>query len=245
MLKLPKQASRRLLAALSAFVALAGWILISPESYESEPAQANIVDGASDEYQSGDTGAEGPLATEVLDLLAVKGKAPATGYTREEFYTSWGQITGCDMRNVILKRDMTDVVLEECIVKSGTLQDPYTGAKIEFVRGENSSAVQIDHVVALADAWKKGAQNISKDERYALANDPLNLLAVDGPANSQKGGSDAASWLPKNKAFRCQYVARQISVKYKYALWVTSAEKDIMMQVLEKCPNEKVIGVEI
>ena len=131
---------------------------------------------------------------------------------------------------------MTDTIVDDnCKVQSGKLSDPYTGESILFHRGENSNAVQIDHVVALSDAWQKGAQQLSFIERVILANDPLNLLAVDGPANQQKSGSDAASWLPSNKSFRCQYVARQIAVKQKYRLWVTTAEKSAMRGVLGAC----------
>jgi len=100
--------------------------------------------------------------------------------------------------------------------------------------------VQIDHVVALSDAWQKGAQQISAEDREKFANDPLNLLAVDGPANAAKSDSDAATWLPPNKAFRCQYVARQIAVKRIYKLWVTEAEKDAMKRVLSTCDEERV-----
>ncbi len=131
---------------------------------------------------------------------------------------------------------MTDTIVDDnCKVQSGKLNDPYTGEVILFHRGENSNAVQIDHVVALSDAWQKGAQQLSFIERVILANDPLNLLAVDGPANQQKSGSDAASWLPPNKSFRCQYVARQIAVKQKYRLWVSVAEKSAMRGVLGAC----------
>jgi hypothetical protein len=179
----------------------------------------------------------------VLDRLEVKGRAPKTGYSRSEFGAGWGTVGGCDMRNIMLKRGMTDVVLaqDNCIVLSGTLNDPYTGKLIQFIRGSSSSSdVQIDHVVALSDAWQKGAQLIGEDVRFQFANDPLNLLAVDGPANQEKGDSDAASWLPSNRAFRCQYVARQVAVKDRYTLWVTEAEKSAMKRVLNGCGDQVV-----
>jgi hypothetical protein len=90
----------------------------------------------------------------------------------------------------------------------------------------------------VSDAWQKGAQQLSSDQRYAFYNDPLNLLAVSGSANSQKSDSDAASWLPSNTGFRCDFVARQIAVKLSYNLWVTQAEYDSMYRVLETCPNQ-------
>lgn len=188
---------------------------------------------------------ETELATVVLDRLEVKGRAPKTGYSRSEYGDGWATVGGCDMRNIMLSRGMTDVVLADdgCIVLSGKLNDPYTGKTIDFKRGTDTSGkVQIDHVVALSDSWQKGAQNIGPDDRLQLANDPLNLLAVDGPTNQEKGDSDAASWLPPNKSFRCQYVARQIAVKDKYRLWVTDAEKSAMKRVLNGC-GEQVVPI--
>ena len=177
-------------------------------------------------------------AVEQLGQLEVKGRAPKTGYERKQFGNGWGKIDGCGTREVILARDLTDETMnnEKCQVLSGTLRDPYTGETIHFKRGlTTSQAVQIDHVVALSDAWQKGAQQISAEGREKLANDPLNLLAVDGPTNQQKSDGDAATWLPPNKLFRCQYVARQIAVKKKYHLWVTEAEKNAMTKVLDLC----------
>ena len=179
-------------------------------------------------------------AADALNKLAVKGRAPKTGYTRAQFGDGW-RVTGlCDTRNIILHRDLTNpAVDDQCHVTRGLLHDPYTGKDITFARGASSSAaIQIDHVVALSDAWQKGAQQLSPAERENLANDPLELLAVDGPANQQKGDGDAATWLPSNKPFRCQYVARQIAVKSKYSLWVTQAEKDAMLGVLATCPGQ-------
>lgn len=179
-------------------------------------------------------------ALEGLGALPVKGRAPKTGYTRSQFGEGWQAIDTCDTRNKILARDMTEVIFKPstCVVVSGILQDPYTAKSIVFNRGaQSSSLVQIDHIVALSDAWQKGAQLLSPSLRIELANDPLELLAVDGPANQQKGDGDAATWLPSNKNFRCSYVSRQISVKIKYSLWITSAEKDAMLAILKNCPN--------
>jgi hypothetical protein len=181
-------------------------------------------------------------AASTLMQLEVKGRAPKTGYKRELFSSGWGSLNGCDLRNYILGRDLKDVVYVEttCKVQSGTLADPYTGTTIQFVRGSDTSDdVQIDHVVALGDAWQKGAQTLSAAERYSLANDPLELLAVDGKTNQAKGDADAASWLPPNKTYRCAYVARQIAVKAKYHLWVTQAEYEAMAKLLTSCPEEQ------
>jgi hypothetical protein len=179
-------------------------------------------------------------ALSVLDSLAVKGRAPKTGYARTQFGNGWATSGGCDTRERILQRDLVNTVVSDgCKVMSGLLHDPYTGKDITFTRGvDTSSAVQIDHVVALSDAWQTGAQQLTADQRQQLANDPLELLAVDGPANQQKSDGDAATWLPSNKPFRCQYVARQIAVKAKYSLWVTAAEKEAIQRVLASCPDQ-------
>lgn len=180
------------------------------------------------------------LAINVLEELTIKGRAPKTGYSRDEFGGGWLTKNGCDTRNIILNRDLSNVKSDEqCHVLSGTLNDPYTGKTINFVRGtDTSSDVQIDHVVALGDAWQKGAQLLTKEKRTELANDPLELLAVDGNSNLDKSDGDAATWLPPNKAFRCQYVARQIAVKQKYQLWVTQSEYDAIRSVLNVCPKQ-------
>ena len=184
---------------------------------------------------------EASEALRTLNTLPVKGRAPKTGYSRAQFGDAWSDIdhNGCDTRNDILNRDLTAKQHKNsrgCVVISGILNDPYTGKIINFIRGKDTSEqVQIDHVVALSDAWQSGAQEISAQERLQLANDPENLLAVDGPANQQKSDSDAATWLPANASFRCSYVARQIRVKAKYHLWVKPAEKEAMINVLTPC----------
>ena len=148
---------------------------------------------------------------------------------------------GCDTRNDILRRDLQAVVIKPgsngCTVLSGVLHDPYTNTTIHFNR-DNGDAVQIDHMVSLSDAWQTGAQNLTRAARTNLANDPLELLAVSGSANEQKGDADAASWLPPNKAFRCPFVARQVAVKVRYHLWVTPAEHDAIARVLATCPSQ-------
>ena len=187
------------------------------------------------------------LATAVLETLPVKGRAPKTGYTRDQFGQAWADVdrNGCDTRNDILKRDLTDVVYKpgtrNCVVASGTLVDRYSGEVINFLRGNASSMeVQIDHVVALSNAWQTGAFKLTADQRKALANDRLNLFAVKGRLNSQKGDGDAATWLPPLKSFRCAYVAQQIAVKAKYSLRVVAPEKAAMVAILAKCPNQPI-----
>ncbi|ACL39713.1 conserved hypothetical protein [Pseudarthrobacter chlorophenolicus A6] len=190
----------------------------------------------------GDTAREAAQALVQLGDIPVKGRAPKTGYSRDEFGPAWADTdrNGCDTRNDILARDLTGETFKagtnNCVVMTGTLADRYTGTSITFVRGQaTSSAVQIDHIVPLSDAWQKGAQQLSGDQRRELANDPLNLMAADGPTNGAKGDKDAATWLPPNRAFRCEYVARQTAVKAKYDLWVTRAEHDAIAGILQGC----------
>jgi hypothetical protein len=182
-----------------------------------------------------------PTALAALDALAVKGRAPKTGYRRARFGDGWATVAGCDVRDRILRRDLRGKTYrpgDTCAVQSGRLSDPYTAAAIVFVRG-GASEVDIDHVVALSDAWQKGAQRWSARERAAFANDPLNLLSVDAHVNRAKGDGDAATWLPPNKRFRCDYVARQVAVKRKYRVWVTRAEHDAIARVLKTCPTHR------
>lgn len=183
-----------------------------------------------------------PLAKNILATLDIKGRAPKTGYSRDQFGQGWAAWQNCDTRQRILARDLTEVKFNNdgCTILSGALNDPYTGKIIDFRRGSSTSAdVQIDHVVALSDAWQKGAQNLTAVEREKLANDDLELLAVDGLANQQKGAGDAATWLPANKSFHCQYVARQIAIKQKYHLWVTDSEHNVMDDILSSCPDQR------
>lgn len=148
---------------------------------------------------------------------------------------------GCSIREDILARDLTHVRFRSgsCIVLSGDLRDPYTGQLIHFTRGRTtSSLIQIDHVVALHDAWKSGAKNWDSARLMAFGNDPLNLLAVQGQANQDKSDASADQWLPENKSFQCEYAARQIAVKSKYRLSVTSSEKNALARVLHSCPGQ-------
>ncbi|PKI89733.1 calcium-binding protein [Actinomycetales bacterium SN12] len=219
----------------------------SPEPTEADEAtedsDADPVAFTGDASTVADTSStDGATALEVLATLPVKGRAVKTGYDRNLFGQRWLDVdrNGCDTRNDILLRDLVATTRAgSCRVMTGILNDPFTGRSISFTRGQGTSElVQIDHVVALSDAWQKGAQQLTADQRATFANDPLNLLAVDGSANAQKGDGDAATWLPKNKSFRCAYVARQVAVKATYGLWVTQPEHDAIAAVLSACPDE-------
>jgi len=224
--------SKATVIVLVGSIALTSLSLISPSSrYQIEILELASANGA--EFD--------PI--KAIETLAVKGRAPKTGYSRSAFGPAWADVdrNGCDTRNDILKRDLTQVTFrartKDCVVESGVLLDPFSGESITFQRGERTSAlVQIDHVVALSNAWQTGIFKSDLAIRKNFANDPLNLLAVKGALNSQKGDGDAATWLPPNKQFRCDYVSRQVEVKVKYNLWLTRAEKDAIMRILTNPP---------
>ena len=181
-------------------------------------------------------------------------KARPGGYDRERYFGGWASNGGgaATTRDTILARDLKGAVKNpRCQVTSGTLSDPYTGRTIRFRRGRNtSSAVQIDHVVALLDAWESGARDWDQAKRVEYANSPDVLLASDGPANMAKGsGLDANGtslyrpqdsgapdiWMPDNKAYRCDYMARRATIKSKWGLTMTPREKQQTVSVLSQC----------
>ena len=205
---------RRIARVLSRFAALAVCVL-DPRG-AARPARPRQPVATSAGSQTAPSGS----ALAAVARLTVKGRAPKTGYSREQFGDGWASVDGCDTRDRILIRDLRAktfrAATDRCVVLSGRLADP-VHLDHDRLRPRRRRRVDIDHVVALGDAWQKGAQRWPARERVAFANDPLNLLAVDASANRQKGDGDTATWLPANKAFRCAYVARQVSVKLKYA----------------------------
>ncbi|PWN04950.1 deoxyribonuclease [Nocardioides silvaticus] len=192
----------------------------------------------------------------LLSQVGVVAQRPdVPGYERDcgpgqgcVFGTEWSDATdapdsrnGCDTRNDVLRRDLIDTVIDPdtqgCVVLSGTLHDPYTGRAIPFERGwETSIAVQVDHVIPLAAAWDLGAWRWSAARRATFANDiRRELLAVGGPANMSKGDSTPASWLPPNKAFRCEYAVLYLRASLHYALPITRADAEVLENVARRC----------
>lgn len=221
-------------------VGLSGWFAIDHGPWPDSPRDAAVAHHTP-------TAAEVQHSRDLLNALPIKGRAPKTGYTRDHFGPTWSDNVdldyghnGCDTRNDILHRDLTHITTRpgthNCIVETGTLHDPYSGHTIAFTRGPHTSThVHIDHVVSLSDAWQKGAQHLTPREREHLANDPRNLLAVSGELNNHKRDSDAATWLPPNKKFRCQYARIQIDIKTTYRLWITDAEYHALHHQLDTC----------
>lgn len=176
-----------------------------------------------------------------LAALTVAETTPPVDYDRDEFGQRWADEdhNGCDTRNDILARDLTAVTYKpgthDCVVLSGVLDEPYGGGTIHFERGPASADVQIDHVVALANAWASGAWQWDDGTRQAFANDPANLLAVDGDLNQQKSAQDASTWQPPNRGYRCAYALQQVRVKSGYGLSVTPAEARALGNALDTC----------
>lgn len=185
-----------------------------------------------------------------IKALPVKGRAPMTGYSRDQFGQAWSdkdqdgawRRNGCDTRNDMLARDLIRETFKagtnNCKVLSGVMPyEPYTGQVNRKFDAAGAYAYQldIDHMVALGNAWVTGAAKWTPEKRAAIANDSLNLLSVDPSQNRTKGDADAATWLPPNKPYRCLYVNRQSRVKAKYGLWVTAPERDAMLRVMGGC----------
>ena len=217
------------IALLALAVAVAGWLHWRTPAEHPTPATSSDYDDARAQ----------------LAGLPVKGWDRMTDFSRYRFGEAWSDDVnvefghnGCNTRDDILRRDLTDLVVRPgtCYAQSGVLIDPYTGESIAFVRGpQTSDAVQIDHLVSLSDAWYKGAREWDDQHRRDFANDPRNLLAVGAKANFDKAFRDANAWLPPNQAFRCEFVARQVAVKAAYRLWVSAKEKRAMAAVLDHC----------
>ncbi|PVE07828.1 hypothetical protein Y717_22000 [Streptomyces scopuliridis RB72] len=181
-------------------------------------------------------------ARQLIAQVRTAGRGPKTGYDRDEFGYAWMDTAdgvplarnGCDTRNDLLQRDGQELRFRsgsDCVVASMTLHDPYTGKTIEWSK-QRASEVQIDHVVPLSYSWQLGSARWSEKKRRQLANDVLNLLPVEGRANSAKRDSGPASWLPPDKAIRCSYAVRFGQVALKYEMPVTTADKRAM---LEQC----------
>jgi hypothetical protein len=253
---------RRAAACTAALLALAGCARDPATTVEETTRPADAPKAAGAGQAEGDTSA-GPhtsnqknrdpgranppaagTALEALAQLEVKGRAPMTGYDRDQFGPAWLDTdrNGCDTRNDILAQHLANLVIEAgthgCVVLRGSYADPYTGTRIAFVRGDGF-LLDIDHVVALGNAWSGGAARWEARKRGAFANDPLNLLPADASANRAKGDADASTWLPPNKGYRCAYVARQVAVKAKYGLPVTPAEHHAIARVLGTCPGQR------
>jgi hypothetical protein len=233
--------NRKLLLWLSAAAVLA--VLVAYQTLGSLAARQTEVAARADV----------PTVQPGTDVLAgvavVPERARRYDYRRPAFGDAWTDDNdaplghnGCDTRDDILNRDLVDktyVSIKRCpdAVATGTLHDPYTNTTINFARGAKvGEAVQIDHIVPLAYAWDMGAYNWPFPERLRFANDPANLLAVEGQANQDKGDSPPAQWMPPNAAFACQYAMQFIAVLRGYQLPADQASAGVLRQAAATCP---------
>ena len=219
----------------------------SPSPSETMPSATASSPGGADSHSE---------LLRLLGKVSVDSERPqARGYDRDcspgagcVFGPAWTDDSdarlghnGCDTRNDVLRKDLVDIIVDRgtngCVVRSGTLHDPYTGASIAFLRGFNTSrAVEIDHVIPLAAAWDMGASTWSLRRRIAFANDvDHELIAVDGPANQQKSDSTPASWLPPNKAYRCEYGIKYLQASLAWKLSITQADKEVLALATRTC----------
>jgi Protein of unknown function (DUF1524) len=194
---------------------------------------ATLLAGGSPAQAAPPTPIAASTARTYLSELTVKAEGSLTGYSRDKFPHWITQYGTCDTREVVLKRDGTNVVQDSnCTATSGSWYSPYDGATWHA-----ASDVDIDHVVPLAEAWRSGASNWTTAQRQAFANDLTHaqLVAVTDNVNQSKGDQDPAEWLPPLTGYRCMYARMYVWVKHAYNLSVDSAEKSALSSVLNNC----------
>ncbi|TRW81402.1 HNH endonuclease [Mycolicibacterium sp. 018/SC-01/001] len=210
----------------------------------------SIADHPSRYIAQADIPTVAPGADVLAGIAVIPARVRSHDYRRAAFGESWtddttapGGHNGCDTRNDILDRDLsakTYVTISRCpaAVATGTLLDPYTSTLVAFTRGNQiGAAVQIDHIVPLALAWDLGASGWPQETRTRFANDPANLLAVQGQANQDKGDKEPALWMPPNAAFHCQYAVQFIAVLRGYDLPVDAPSVPVLREAAATCPT--------
>lgn len=255
---------RKTLKLLSALAVILGALVAEGQHYGIHIGQPGSAAAPSSPTSTpvpgtwnGATPSRGQIRTHLKKVAVVAQRPSIPGYDRDcgtghacSFGPAWTDDTtaplghnGCDQRNDILKASMTDVDLRPgthgCVVESGTLADPYTGATIQFTKAK-AYLVQIDHMFPLARAWDTGAASWSLEERTRFATDPLNLTAVDGSSNASKGDQGPGEWMPINSAYRCTYVDRYLKVAIAYQLPITSADAAAISHTASTCPQKPV-----
>ncbi|WP_407077850.1 HNH endonuclease family protein [Streptomyces phytohabitans] len=202
----------------------------------SAPASPGAEDEAGgNENENGDGDGDGDRAGQRLEELRVRAPASMDGYARDRF-PHWSTVRGnCDTREAVLERDGKDVRTDRaCKAVSGSWRSPYDGGT-----WTETSDVDIDHIVPLAEAWRSGADGWTDDRREELANDMERpqLLAVTDNVNQSKGDSPPDEWKPPLKDYWCAYAGDWIEVKHHYALSVTEKERTALRQMLDRCPG--------
>jgi hypothetical protein len=245
-----------LVAVAGGGLVVAPYLQPSTASGEASPVATSTNSAAAASSASSTTPSTVPSASSTVSAAAASDALqdlhalPVTdayvpGYNRALFGQAWADVdhNGCDTRNDVLRRDLVDVVTKpgtnRCVVLSGTLHDPYTGRTIAFTRGETTSvAVQIDHRWPLVLAWRHGAASWTDAQREAFANDPAELVAVDGTQNEEKSGSGPAEWMPPNAGDACSYAASFVAVATKWRLSIGTADEHALDRTLTGCMTQ-------
>ncbi|MBP1820503.1 HNH endonuclease [Mycobacterium sp. OAE908] len=226
------------------------WLVLSVALAVVVAVQVTTSDERGQFVAQADIPTVAPGVDVLADIPEVPFRIRSYDYHRDAFGDSWtddnpapGGHNGCDTRNDILDRDLVDktyVSIKRCpkAVATGILHDPYTNTTVAFTRGAQiGAAVQIDHIVPLALAWDLGARNWPDDMRVRFANDPANLIAVEGQANQDKGDKEPAVWLPPNHAFWCQYAVQFANVLRGYGLPVDAPSATALRDAAATCPT--------
>ena len=198
--------------------------------------------GLLDRNQQGELSIDIDAVAALLEQIDTAAAPTEVEYDRDTFGQRWADVdrNGCDQRNDVLARDLVDETVDpgtqDCVVRTGTLADPYTGTTIAFRRGETTStAVQIDHLIPLAYAHRNGASGWTPAQRETFANDLDNLQAVDGPTNASKSDQGPAEWMPPADSYRCTYVTRFVFVAHRYQVAIPAEDRAAIADLLPTC----------
>jgi hypothetical protein len=239
-----------LVAVAGGGLVLAPYLQPSTASGEASPVATSTSSAAASASSTASSASSTVSAAAALDALQDLRALPVSdafvpGYDRALFGQAWADVdhNGCDTRNDVLRRDLVDVATKPgtrgCVVRSGTLHDPHTGRTIAFTRGETTSvAVQIDHRWPLVLAWRHRAASWTDAQREAFANDPAELVAVDGTQNEEKSGSGPAAWMPPNAGDACSYAASFVAVATKWRLSIGTADEHALDRTLTGCMTQ-------
>lgn len=169
--------------------------------------------------------------SELLARLEVRPEVTSPRYERSAF-RHWVDADGdCqDTRVEVLIREDRAGSRHGCRVATGTWVSWLDGRTATASRG-----LDVDHLVALAEAWGSGAHAWTSSTREAFANDlgyEWSLRAVTASVNRSKSDRDPAEWLPA-ASVRCKYVSRWMAVKYRWRLSVDPLERSAILRILE------------
>lgn len=176
-----------------------------------------------------------PSASQARSMLAglrVAAETSMDGYSRNLFPHWSNQGNNCNTREIVLQRDGSNVRTDDqCRAVSGSWYSQFDGVTLT-----DSSGVDIDHMVPLAEAWRSGGRTWSAAKRQSFANNlqAAQLIAVSASSNRSKGDKDPAEWMPRT-AYHCTYARSWVWVKNNYAMTVDTTEKAALTRTLASC----------